>query len=108
MYGKLRQEKAYRCHTGSLYLVFVQLGYRTKVESTTKRNGRYNTPRDLSIKWQDVKYIPSACYAGTGREKFYQYTMIDEASRESFIYAYNERSSYSTIDFTRRAIIYFG
>ena len=34
--------------------------------------------------------------------------VIDEASRERFIYAYNEHSSYSTIDFTERAIIYFG
>ena len=34
--------------------------------------------------------------------------MIDEASRERFIYAYKEQSSYSTIDFTKRAIIFFG
>lgn len=31
MYGKLRQEKAYRRHPGSLYRVFVRLGYRKKV-----------------------------------------------------------------------------
>ena len=36
----------------------------------------------------DVKYVPTACYAGTDDEKFYQYTMIEEASRERFIYAY--------------------
>lgn len=34
--------------------------------------------------------------------------MIDEASRERFIYAYNEYSSYSTVDFVIRAIEYFG
>lgn len=34
--------------------------------------------------------------------------MIDEASRERFLYAYKEQSSYSTIDFVKRAIIYFG
>ena len=112
MYGKLRQEKAYSRHPGSLYRVFVRLGYRTKVESTkekTKHNGHYDTPKELGIKWQmDVKYIPAACYAGTDGDKFYQYTMIDEASRERFIYAYKEQSSYSTIDFTKRAIIFFG
>ena len=112
MYGKLRQKKAYSRHPGSLYRVFVRLGYRTKAESTKKKskhNGHYDTPKELGIKWQiDVKYVPSACYAGKDGEKFYQYTMIDEASRERFIYAYKEQSSYSTIDFTKRAIIYFG
>ena len=112
MYGKLRQEKAYSRHPGSLYRVFVRLGYRTKVESTKKKSkhdGNYNTPKDLGIKWQlDVKYVPTACYVGTDGDKFYQYTMIDEASRERFIYAYKEQSSYSTIDFTKRAIVYFG
>ena len=112
MYGKLRQEKAYSRHPGSLYRVFVRLGYRTKVESTKKKSkhtGHYDTPEELGIKWQmDVKYVPATCYAGTDGDKFYQYTMIDEASRERFIYAYKEQSSYSTIDFTKRAIIYFG
>lgn len=35
-------------------------------------------------------------------------TMIDEASRERFIYPYKEQSSYSTVDFVKRAIVYFG
>ena len=34
--------------------------------------------------------------------------MIEEASRERFIYAYKENSSYSTVDFVQRAILYFG
>ena len=112
MYGTLREKKAYSRHPGSLYRVFVRLGYRTKAESTKKKskhNGHYDTPKELGIKWQmDVKYVPSACYAGTDGERFYQYTMIDEASRERFIYAYLELSSYSTQDFVKRAIIYFG
>ena len=33
---------------------------------------------------------------------------IDEASRERFIYPYMEQSSYSTVDFLKRAITYFG
>ncbi len=112
LYGKLRQEKAYSRHPGSLYRVFVRLGYRRKVDSTKKKskhNGHYDTPGELGIKWQmDVKYVPTACYAGADDEKFYQYTMIEEASRKRFIYAYRENSSYSTIDFTQRAIIFFG
>lgn len=112
MYGKLRTNKGYSRHPGSLYRVYIRLGYRQKVESTKKKskhNGKYDTPSILGEKWQmDVKFVPDACYSGTDGEKFYQYTMIDEASRERFIYAYKEHSSCSTIDFVKRAIIYFG
>lgn len=55
-----------------------------------------------------VKYMPKVCYVGTDGKKFYQYTMIEEASRERFLYAYKENSSYSTVDFVKRAIAYFG
>ena len=90
LYGKLRANKGYSRHPGSLYRI-------------------YDTPTELGIKWQmDVKYVPTACYSGTVPQKFYQYTVIDEASRERFIYPYMEQSSYSTVDFLKRAIAYFG
>lgn len=112
LYGKLRSEKGYTRNPGSLYRVFVRLGYRKQIESTKKKakhNGKYETPAELGIKWQmDVKYVPTACYAGKDGQKFYQYTMLEEASRERFIYPYMEQSSYSTIDFVKRAIVYFG
>ena len=112
LYGKLCQKKAYSRHPGSLYRVFVRLRYRKKVESPKKESkhlGHYDTPTELGKKWKvDVKYVPIVCYAGKNGEKFYQYTMIEEASRERFIYAYKEASSYSTVDFVQRAIIYFG
>lgn len=112
MYGKLIRQKAYSRHPGSLYRVFVRLGFRRQVESTKKKSrhdGHYDTPKELGIKWQmDVKYVPAACYVGTDGDKFFQYTIIEEASRERFIYAYKDHSSYSTVDFVKRAIIYFG
>jgi transposase InsO family protein len=112
LYGKLREEKAYTRHPGSLYRVFVRLGYRQKVESTKKKskhNGKYETPIALGEKWQmDVKYVPTACYSGKDEQQFYQYTIVEEASRKRFIYAYEEQSSYSTVDFFMRAIIFFG
>lgn len=112
LYGKLRTEKGYTRHPGSLYRVFIRLGYRQKVVSTkekSKHNGKYDTPENIGIKWQlDVKYIPESCYSGNDGEKFYQYTIIDEADRERFIYPYREHSGYSTVDFVKRAIIYFG
>lgn len=111
MYGKLRSQKGYSRHPGSLYRIYKALGFSSKAPSTKKKRKpqHYDTPTQLGVKWQmDVKYVPGACYVGNLPDKFYQYTMIDEASRERFIYPYLEQSSYSTIDFVKRAITYFG
>lgn len=112
LYGKLREDKAYSRHPGSLYRVFVRLGFRQKVESTKKKSkhaGKYETPAVLGEKWQmDVKYVPTACFSGKEAQQYYQYTIIEEASRKRFIYAYEEHSSYSSVDFLKRAIIFFG
>lgn len=111
LYGKLRTIKGYTRHPGSLYRVYRRLGYSSSAPSTKKiyKPQPYDTPKKLGIKWQmDVKYVPTACYSGSVPQKFYQYTVIDEASRERFIYPYMEQSSYSTIDFIKRAITYFG
>jgi len=111
LYGKLRRDKGYARHPGSLYRVFVRLGYRIQVESTKKmrKPQPYNTPTELGIKWQmDVKFVPKGCYVGKMPERFYQYTVIDEASRQRFIFPYKEASSYSTVDFLKRAIKFFG
>ncbi len=111
MYGKLRSQKGYSRHPGSLYRIYKALGFSSKAPSTKKKRKpqKYYTPESLGIKWQmDVKYVPKACYVGEMPDKFYQYTMIDETSRERFIYPYLEQSSYSTIHFVKRAIAYFG
>lgn len=111
LYGKLRVNKGYSRHACSLFRVLRRLGYlkdrqHTKIEYKPKP---YNTPTQIGIKWQlDVKYVPKKCYIGQLPDKFYQYTIIDEASRERFIYPYKEQSSYSTVDFVKRAIVYFG
>lgn len=111
LYGRLRTEKGYSRHPGSLYRVFVRLGYSSKAPSTKRMSKPkpYDTPTELGIKWQmDVKHVPTVCYSGTVPQKFYQYTVLDEASRERFIYPYMEHSGYSTVDFLKRAIKYFG
>ena len=112
LYGKLRKDKGYSRHPGSLYRVFIRLGFRQKVESTKKKSkhlGKYDTPETIGKKWQmDVKYVPKACDSRDEKEQYYQYTVIEEASRKRFIYAYQEQSSYSTVDFFKRAITYFG
>lgn len=53
-----------------------------------------------------VQYVPKVCCVGTDGDVFFQYTMIEEASRKRFIYAYKEQSSYSTVDFVKRAHLF--
>ena len=110
LYGKLRTEKGYSRHACSLFRVVRKLKYNVNKEKHKKYiPKKYHTPDKLGIKWQmDVKVVPKYCYTGTLPDKFYQYTVIDEASRERFIYPYKEQSTYSTIDFVKRAIVYFG
>lgn len=111
LYGKLRIEKGYSRHACSLFRLLRSLGYiKQKQHSYTKYSPKpYDTPKEIGIKWQlDVKYVPKQCYVGKIPDRFYQYTIIDEASRERFIYPYREQSSFSTIDFVKRAALYFG
>lgn len=110
LYGKLRVEKGYSRHACSLFRIVRKLKCKVNTEQHHKYiPKKYDTPTDIGVKWQmDVKVVPKTCYTGQIPDKFYQYTVIDEASRERFIYPYKEQSSYSTIDFVKRAIVYFG
>jgi transposase InsO family protein len=113
IYTKLRISIAYSRHYASLYRVLKRLGfYDVPIKQKAKYVPKpYHTPQSVGEKWQmDVKFIPKECYKplkGTD-DRFYQYTVIDEASRERFIYPYRELSSYSSCDFLKRAIAFFG
>lgn len=50
----------------------------------------------------DVKYVPSYCVSN-GR-KYYQYTAIDECTRDCFREMYDEHSTYSSLDFLKKLI----
>ena len=113
LYTKLRVDIAYSRHYASLYRLLKKIGfYKDKSPKTKKYIPKpYQTPLYWGEKWQlDVKYVPRSCYTSSvpNDDKYYQYTVIDEASRERFIYPYKEQSSYSTIGFVKRAIVYFG
>lgn len=85
--------------------------YKNKTTREPYKPKPYHTPEAIGVKWQmDVKYVPLECNVGKDpfARRFYQYTVIDEASRERFICAYREQSSYSTVDFVRKAFKHFG
>jgi len=50
----------------------------------------------------DVKYVPSCC--AVDGHKYYQYTAVDECTRWTFRYMYDEHSTYSSTDFLVRLI----
>ena len=55
---------------------------------------KYHTPENIGDKMQlDVKYVPNECKTSAiiDYDRFYQYTIIDEASRERFLYPYQEK-----------------
>lgn len=113
LYTKLRIEIGYSRHYASLYRVLKRIGFYKSNKKLKKSYAPkpYHTPQNIGEKWQmDVKYIPKHCYANSvpHDDKYYQYTVIDEATRERFIYPYKEQSSFSSIDFVKRAIAYFG
>lgn len=110
LYGKLYRNYNYRRNPVTLYRYL----RRCKVYDVRKKEPYkpkpYNTPVILGEKWQlDVKYVPLECYSGNGaKEQVYQYTVIDEATRKRFIYAYKEIGQNSTVDFVLRAFKFFG
>lgn len=111
LYGKLHRNYAYTRHPASLFRFLRKQGIYVQPEASKNQYipKPYDTPNEVAQKMQlDVKYVPKECYSGNSNDKFYQYTIIDEASRERFIYAYNEHSSFATVNFMMRAIIYFG
>ena len=85
-------------------------GMNIKNTSKNKHNKKYETPKNIGEKWQiDAKYVPNECKVKLPEDKrYYQYTCIDEASRERFLWWYEELTPTNTVDFVKRCIEYFG
>lgn len=110
IFYKLKTNKGYDRHPCSLFRILRKLEFfkAPKAKQKTYVPKPYHTPTELGIKWQmDVKYVPTHCYIGKLPDKFYQYTVIDEASRERFIFPFKEQSSHSTVQFVKLAIKHF-
>ena len=111
---KLRNNKGYKRHIVSLYRLLVRIGFYNQIliSGTSKYTPKhYETPTMLGKKWQiDVKYVPNECKARSlpDDKRYYQYTCIDEATRERFLYWYEEHTPANTVDFVLRVIQYLG
>lgn len=112
LYGKLRSNYAYTRNPVSLYRFLKKNGMFNEVRKHNNYKPKpYDTPTKIGEKMQlDVKVVPYDCRTKEVPfdKNYYQYTIIDECTRERFIYAYEEQCADSTVDFVKRAIIYFG
>ena len=114
---KLKREKGYKRTIVALYRVMRRLdikfykGMSIKNTSKKKHNKKYHIPENVGEKGQmDVKYVPKDCKAGNIPldRNYYQYTYIDEATRERYMYWYEEHTPINTVDFVKRVIKYLG
>ncbi len=112
LYGKLRLNYGYTRNPATLYRYLKRIGfYDNRKKKKPYKPKPYNTPEHIGEKWQlDVKFVPFECRraAMNGDRRFYQYTVIDEATRERFIYPYEDLTALNTVDFLLRAFLYFG
>lgn len=112
LYGKLRLGYGYTRNPVTLYRFLKRQGfYDNRPKKQSYKPKPYNTPEHIGEKWQlDVKFVPFSCRCVSvrGDRHFYQYTVIDEATRERFIYPYEELTAQNTVDFLLRAFLYFG
>ena len=110
---KLKINKGYTRKPASLYRVLRRIGYYNNPEikgTSKKHNQKYYTPTEIGEKWQiDVKYVPNECKTKDISEdkRFYKYTCIDEASRERYLFWYEEHTPESTVDFVKQCIKYY-
>lgn len=110
---KLKKNKGYQRHIVSLYRLLKRIGFYNQIliSGTSKKpKQKYDTPKELGKKWQiDVKYVPNECKSSSLPEdlRYYQYTCIDEATRERYLYWYTEHTPEKTVDFIERCIEFF-
>lgn len=114
LWYKLKLNKGYSRHPASLYRFLKKIGFYNplNIKNTSKYKPKpYDTPTHLGIKWQiDVKFVPNECKCDNipFDKRFYQYTCIDEASRERFIYHYDSHTPQDTVDFLNRCFLFYG
>lgn len=127
----IRNYKANNKETG-LVVLWVKLrraGYRRTIQGlyyAMRRLGIYKKPPSKKKDKQpsewisgtypgdkvqiDVKYVPQECMTEElkdKKEKYYQYTAIDEFTRIRYTWFTNEHSTYMSSEFVKRVIKYF-
>ena len=107
---KLRKKTGYSRSIVSLYRAMIRLGIYKKTPSKKKQseNRKYKQATYPGEKIQvDVKYVPINCMLNEDKEndiRYYQYTAIDEYSRQRVVMATKEHSTYESAKFVKLII----
>lgn len=113
MYGKLKREHGYtRCRVTVFNVLRREnLIYKPEKKKRRRANKEYHGATVPGDKLQmDVKYVPKECMPQKLREegkRYYQWTIIDEATSLRYMYWYDSKEPENSVDFVKRARKYF-
>lgn len=113
LYGKLKREHGYKRCRETVYNVLrrEKLIYKPEKKKRKRANKVYYGATIPGEKLQmDVKYVPTECVPEKYRKdgiKFYQYTIIDEATSLRYINWFDSKDSSTTVKFVIQARKYF-
>jgi len=113
LYGKLKRQHGYKRCRETVFNVLRRenLIYKPEKKKRKRANKEYHGATVPGEKLQmDVKYVPSECVPEKLKEqgeKYYQWTIIDEATSLRFLYWYNSKDAENSVDFVKRARRYF-
>ncbi len=105
------RERGYTRKISSLYRVMIREGYliskkkRKKPEKPKPYEKMQRPGQRVQI---DVKFVPQACTQAMGPgTQLYQFTAIDEYSRQRYLKGFSDNSSYSAMVFLKEALRFF-
>jgi transposase InsO family protein len=113
VYDKLVDHHGYTRSAGGLHHVMKRLGLLPREKK--KKKGRRTRPGKPVLfpgeKIQiDVKEVPFTCLRGAALrdgKHLYQWTAIDECTRDRFVYGYEEHTPENSVDFLKRLLAVF-
>ena len=86
-------------------------GYEPYRTNPKRHSKKYHTPPFPGDKWQmDVKFVPSECASPSlpADRSYFQYTVLDEASRKRFLWFADEHCMFESARALEAAIAFFG
>jgi len=103
--------RGYQRHYVSLFRLMVRMGLFIRKENTKKEYQAkpYEQMSHPGERIQiDVKWVPRECIVGGKVRQYCQYTAIDEYSRLRYLQAFDEANTYTSMQFLKEAVLWFG
>jgi len=113
LYGKLKRKHEYKRCRETVYNVLRREGlvYKSEKKPRKRANKPYDGATVPGEKLQmDVKYVPKECLPENLQKsgaKYYQWTIIDEATSLRFLEWYDSKECANSVNFVKKAKEYF-